>query len=91
MIRGETEQLPSNYSEFHYYSESQYLVSILKAVNLFELYLSSNERIQKYILKGCQRVFDGEITLEEFFESIDVTYDNSLNSQYVKSLVARVQ
>ena len=78
-----------NYSEYDYYYDSQYLISILKAFQLFHLYESSDEKIKKYILQGIQKVFDGEISLEDFLEMLDIHYSGALNSDYAKYFVKK--
>ena len=77
------------YSEYDYFSDSKYLISILKAFQLFHLYETSSDSIKKYILEGIQKVFDGKITLEQFLESVDVHYSGSLNPEYAKYFVKK--
>lgn len=54
-----------------------YIVSTLKAENLYNVYLNSNNSIKKEILRDIQLVFDGMYGLEELLEKYDVSYDNS--------------
>ena len=77
------------YTDYDYFHDSQYFVSILEAFQLLHLYVSSNDSIKKYIQEGIQKVFDGDITLEMFLDSVDIHYRNSLNPEYIKSFIKK--
>lgn len=77
------------YTEYDYYYDSQYLISILKAFQLFHLYESSNDKIKKYILEGIQKVFDGDISLEDFLDMLDIHYSGAMSSDYAKYFVKK--
>ncbi len=66
---------------------SKYLVSILMALNLFDLYTHSPNSIKKEILNKIQQVLDGSKKLEDILNELDVSYDNSLDSNlFIKQL-----
>ena len=73
-------------SEVQYHSNAQYLISTFKALNMLQLYVGSDEDIQSYILECCQKVFDGDCSLEEALSRLDVTTDDSIHSRYVKGI-----
>ncbi len=58
---------------------SKYLVSILMALNLFDLYTHSNNSIKKEIINKIQQVLDGTKQLEDILNELDISYDNSLH------------
>lgn len=68
---------------------SKYIVSTLKAFNLFEKYTLANESDRRYIIELVQQVFDGNITLEEMLEKVDVTYEDSLSYEKILNLIYR--
>ncbi len=63
---------------------SKYLVSILMALNLFDLYTHSNALIKKDIINKIQQVIDGNKKLEDILKELDISYDNSLTSNLFK-------
>ena len=58
---------------------SKYLVSILMALNLFDLYTHSNNSVKKEIMNKIQQVLDGTKQLEDILNELDISYDNSLD------------
>ncbi|MDE5889327.1 MAG: hypothetical protein K2H20_04840, partial [Bacilli bacterium] len=68
---------------------SCYCESTLKAYNLFIRYYYGNERIRKHIIKSVQRVFDGEITLEEILDTLDVSLESSHDIKSLKKYLNR--
>lgn len=67
----------NNYNIERQIEGSCYCESTLKAYNLFIRYYFGTESIRKHIIKSIQRVIDGEITLEEILDSLDITFENS--------------
>ena len=67
----------------------KYIVSTLKAINLFNMYVDGNNNTKKYILSLIQNVFDGNYTLEEMLEKINVYYENSIDNDKVLKLIYR--
>ena len=63
---------------------SKYLVSILMALNLFDLYTHSPNSIKKEIINKIQQVLDGHKKLEDILNELDISYDNSLDSNLFK-------
>ena len=62
---------------------SKYIISILKALYLFYIYINGDILLKKFIIEKIQEVIDGKRTLEETLEELDVTYDNSLNKDVI--------
>lgn len=59
---------------------STYIESTIKALNLFDLYLNSNDKIKKEIFNFIQNIFDGNRSVEEFLEYYDTTFESSISS-----------
>lgn len=66
---------------------SRYVVSFLKALDLFDLYLSCGIKGRKNILKRIQKVIDGKITLEDQLEYLDISYDDNKGIGLVKKYI----
>jgi len=60
-------------------SLSTYIESTLKALNLSDIYQTSNELIKKEIISYIQAIFSGNKSVEDFLEHYDTTFDSSLN------------
>ncbi len=58
----------------------KYLNSILKALNMFQLYYISNVMIQNEIIKDIQAIFEGYHTLEEVLQKYNITYEESIKT-----------
>ncbi len=56
-------------------SSKTYISSTLKAIELFELYISNNT-IGKEIIDDISKVFDYDITLEELLDKYEISLDN---------------
>lgn len=69
--------------------DSKYLVSILKAYNLFIKFYYGTEEVQSKILEGIQAVFDGYMTIEEFLLREEVTYENSQDEKKLLKYFSR--
>ncbi len=67
----------------------KYIVSTLKAFNLFFTFYYGSNNTKKYILNCIQDVFDGKYTLEDMLKKLDITYENSLDSEKVLRLIKR--
>ncbi len=67
----------------------KYLVSDLKAYNLFTLFYYGNDSLKNNILDGIQEVFDGYLTVEELLERFNITYENSQNNERVLTYFKR--
>ncbi|MGN1372297.1 MAG: hypothetical protein ACI4XM_08495 [Candidatus Coprovivens sp.] len=55
----------------------KYLISGLKAYNLFITFYYGSDKLKNDILDDIQSVFDGYLTLEELLEKYDITLENS--------------
>ena len=55
----------------------KYLISGLKAYNLFITFYFANEELQNDILDDIQAIFDGYQTVEELLTKYNITYENS--------------
>ena len=69
--------------------DGKYLVSLLKAYNLFIKFYYGTEEVQTKILEGIQAVFDGYMTLEEFLLREEVTYENSQDEKKLSKYFSR--
>ena len=56
-------------------SSKTYISSTLKAIELFELYISNNT-IGKEIIDDISKVFDYDITLEKLLDKYEISLDN---------------
>ena len=79
----------NNHSRTERVEASAYITSTLKAVNLFDRYLESNQEERKEILAGIQMVFDGNKTVEEYLDSQDITLENSTNIGLIQKHLSR--
>lgn len=68
---------------------SKYLESILIAFRLFLLYFQGNVSIKKEMLRCIQKVFDGDICLEEFLALYGITFENSIDESVFKHLLRK--
>ncbi len=59
---------------------STYIESILKALNLFELYENSNINIRKQMIDYIQNIFDANRSVEDFLEFYDITFESRVDS-----------
>lgn len=57
----------------------KYLVSGLKAYNLFITFYYGSDELKNDILDDIQSVFDGYLTVEELLAKYDITFENSQN------------
>ncbi len=75
--------------KWHNIIACKYIVSTLKAFNLFDKYKQEKEFSKSDILWMVQKVFSGIKTLEEVLEELNITYDNSLDYEHVKALLKK--
>lgn len=68
---------------------TSYLTSTLKAYNLFIRYYYSSIEDKKTILRNIQKVFDYEISVEEFLSTLDITLENSQDQSSIKKYLNR--
>jgi hypothetical protein len=66
------EELKNNY----YYSK--YLVSTLKAINIFYKYINSNSLIRNEIDSSIQLVFNGQMSIDDFLSLFDINIEEGL-------------
>lgn len=67
----------------------KYIVSTLKAFNLYDKYISEDELGKSNILWMLQKVISGISTLEDVLSELNVTYENSLEPTHVANLIYR--
>lgn len=65
------------YSADDLFELTKYLESTLKAFMLFEIYLNAKVNKQKEILALIQKIFNGELTVEELLEKYNITLKES--------------
>lgn len=68
---------------------SCYCESTLKAYNLFIRYYYGTTSIRKHIIKVIQSVFDGDLTLEEALEKLDISFENSQDIRVLTKYMKR--
>ena len=84
------EKINGSKEYFDYSTNVKYLKSILKAFNLFDNYLSKDKNYRNYVFNSIQKIFDDKLSVEEFLDKFDITYDNSLDSKHVKKIVNKI-
>lgn len=68
---------------------SNYIVSILKAYNLFIKYYYGDQYTKEYILYCIQELIDGTKCLEEILEELNITFSNSQDVQTLNKYLSR--
>lgn len=58
----------------------KYLISDLKAYNLFVTFYNANDSLKNEILDDIQAIFDGYLTVEELLAKYDITFDSIQDS-----------
>ena len=72
---------PSNMVAF---DQAIYIPGTLQALRLFDIYKNGSEKVKNEMVFNIQRVFDNQITVEDFLAIYNVTYENSQDSELVK-------
>ena len=75
--------------KWHNVIACKYIVSTLKAFNLYSKYINEDEIGKSNILWMIQKVISGIKSLEEVLEELDVTYENSLEPEHIATLIYR--
>ena len=70
--------------KFEIFKSSYYINSTLKATHLFDKYLYGSEEEKERIINGIQRIFDGEISVEDLLKEHSITYKNSCSTELIK-------
>ena len=76
-----------NYKDKHMtdrYKNRSYVDGTFKASHLFYIYLNGNSYLRKEMLKDVGKVFNEEITVEEFLRFYGITLENSKDIKYLK-------
>lgn len=68
---------------------SSYAESTLKAYSLFIKYYNSSTSIKKEILNNIQKIFNYEISVEDFLTKFDITFSESLDSAIMRKYLKR--
>ncbi len=84
----------SRYEEYYYTYDlickfRCYLSSSLKALHLYDIYINSNKLRRIEILGLIEDVFNNKITVEDFLNKMEITYNNSKDIDLVKEYVKR--
>lgn len=88
---GDRSILGDKYDDLKFHIDAQYLQSILVAINLMSKTLYGTEKDRKFIFGELQKVFDGKITVEQFMEKTNCTYEESLDYKYTEKLLKKVK
>ncbi len=83
---GETEP---DYGRNDLADDGKYVISIMKAFNLFDKYTKGSYGVKKDILTRMQRVIDGQRRLEEMLNGLDITYDSSMDYKITERLILK--
>lgn len=75
---------PENYTKAELFKSMYYINSTLKATHLFDKYIKADEVGKQKIINDIQRIFNGEISVEDLLEEHNITYENSCNIELVK-------
>ena len=67
----------------------KYIVSTLKAFNLYSKYIREDEIGKANIIYLVQKVISGVYSLEDMLEELNITYDNSLEPEHIATLIYR--
>ena len=90
MYMYQTGQLKTiKYDKTNFIKDGKYLISIMKAFNLFYKYINGSTGMKKQMLVGIQSVIDAEKQLEEFLTDYDVDYNSSKESSITKKLIIK--
>lgn len=60
--------------------QSVYLISTLKALNLYEIFINSPSTKKQAIINQIQNIFDGKITVEELLEKENISMEKGIES-----------
>ena len=71
----------------HRLSDNMEIVSILKALDMFSVYDTSDELIKKEMIKDIQKVFDGELSVELLMAKYDVSLNKAIDINNVRGIV----
>ena len=66
---------------------SKNIVSCIKAVRLYDIYINSSKEVQKEMIKNIQKVFNGYITVEDFLYEYGITEKETLENVDIKKYV----
>ena len=64
---------------FEIIEDCKYIVSNLIAFNLFSKFYFGSDKIKNEMIFQVQKIFDGEITVEDYIKMFDSQYENSLD------------
>ena len=68
---------------------SSYAESTLKAYNLFIRYINSTTEDKKMILKSIQKIFNHELSVEDFLIKLNITFESSKDINSIKKYLTR--
>lgn len=69
---------------------SKYIQSDFIALNLFSKYYFGNTALRKEMLKDIQSIFNSLITVEDYLDKYEVSYENSKDKEKIKKYINRV-
>lgn len=83
-IVDELNSSPLNEDDDYLYDIGKYLFSTIKALKLFIIYYSGSELLKKEMLLKVQKVFDGEMYLEDLLDEFSI--DSKIDKCMIKHL-----
>ncbi len=78
-----------DYSQYDFVKDGKYLISIMKAFNLLEKYIASNNKIKREIMGEIQKVINARKNLEEVLYKFEILYDSSMNVEITNKLILK--
>lgn len=82
-----TDDVNSDDDSFNNNLKMRRIISKMKAINLFDLYIRSDESIRKEIISSIQSNFDGELFVEDTLNKFDINTTSSTDSNKVIQLL----
>lgn len=79
----------NSFDKWHNIISCKYIVSTLKAFNMYDMYVRENEFGKSNILWLVQKVFSGIKSLEDILDELGITYENSLEAEHIANLIYR--
>ena len=65
----------------------RYIISTMKAINLFELYIRSSDSVRKEMISSIQANFDGKLLVEDTLKRFDINIESSEDPNKVIQLL----
>ena len=77
------------YGEFDYHTDIKYLISTLKALKLFVKCIGEDSITKYHIINLINKVFNGNMTVEDLLDKVEINQDNIMEPDYIKRLIQK--